>query len=127
MTDSTFSDYDEPQAQTNQNTTSVEDTLAIISDKWSIEVLRSIRAGNNRHGQLLRAIPEITKKMLAQTLRKLQRNGILNRIDFDEKPPRVEYEITKLGDSLIAQLTSMCEWSQQNFAAVEEARNNYQN
>jgi len=100
-------------------------TVALVSDKWVIEVLHALRAGNNRYGMIQRDISEISRKMLTQTLRKLERNGIIERIDYEESPPRVEYFITKAGHSLIEQLTQMCEWSKAYFEDVEQARQEY--
>lgn len=104
---------------------SAANTLELVSDKWVVDVLHAMRDGNNRYGQMQRAIPDITKKMLTQTLRKMERNGILERIDYEENPPRVEYYITKLGESLIIHLTQMCEWSKNYFADVQKARTTY--
>ena len=101
------------------------DVVALVADKWVIEVLHALRSGQNRYGMMQRIIPEITKKMLTQTLRKLERNGIIERVDYDENPPRVEYYITPAGDALIARLTQMCEWSKAYFAEVERAREQY--
>lgn len=102
-----------------------KDAIALISDKWSIEVLHGIGDGANRYGELKRHIPDITKKMLTQTLRKLERNGIIKRIEYDENPLRVEYFITPVGQTLVQQLTLICTWSRQNFEKVEEAREIY--
>jgi len=104
---------------------SAADVVALVSDKWVIEVLHALRAGQNRYGMMRRAIPDITRKMLTQTLRKLERNGIIWRMEFDEMPPRVEYFITPAGEALIARLTAMCEWSKSYFDAVEHARAQY--
>lgn len=104
---------------------SATDVVALVADKWVIEVLHALRAGQNRYGMMQRAIPDITKKMLTQTLRKLERNGIIDRIDYEENPPRVEYHITPAGDALIAHLTQMCEWSKAYFAEVERSRQRY--
>jgi DNA-binding HxlR family transcriptional regulator len=98
------------------------DAIAIVADKWAIEMLHALRNGHNRHSMMLRAIPEITRKMLAQTLRRLQRNGIIERTDYGETPPRVEYSITPAGHALIARLMQMCEWSKAHFGEVEQAR-----
>ena len=100
-------------------------TIELVSDKWVVPILHALRAGQNRHGTMQRAIPDITKKMLTQTLRKLERNGIVERVDFEERPPRVEYFITETGDALIQQLTQMCEWSKAYFEDIEEARTSY--
>ncbi|MEM6280713.1 MAG: helix-turn-helix domain-containing protein [Chloroflexota bacterium] len=112
-------------SKTSQNLTNSDDVIALVSDKWVGHVLRSLRLGNNRYGQLRRTIPGITRKMLTQTLRKLERNGIILRTDYDESPPRVEYSITPLGETLIAHLTTLCQWSKQFYADVEAAREDY--
>jgi DNA-binding HxlR family transcriptional regulator len=104
---------------------SAADVVALVADKWVIEVLHALRDGQNRYGMMQRAIPQITRKMLTQTLRKLERNGIIRRVDYDVTPPRVEYFITSAGDALIARLTQMCEWSKAYFADVERSRERY--
>ncbi len=99
--------------------------IELVADKWVIEVLHALRSGQNRYGMLQRHIPEISKKMLTQTLRKLERSGIIERIDYQEVPLRVEYFTTPAGDALIQQLTQMCQWSKQYFEDVVEAREQY--
>ena len=101
------------------------EVVAIVSDKWVIEVLHALRDGHNRYGRMQRAIPEVTKKMLTQTLRKLERNGIIIRVDYQENPPRVEYSITPAGNELIHNLTLMCQWSKAYFEDVQQARETY--
>lgn len=108
-----------------QSQTTAGDAVALVADKWVIEVLHALRAGENRYNAIQRYIPEITRKMLTQTLRKLERNGIIERIDYQENPPRVEYFITPAGDALIQRLSAMCEWTKTYFADVERARENY--
>jgi DNA-binding HxlR family transcriptional regulator len=111
--------------ETEQGQYSVNNVLELVSDKWVVDVLHAIRDGDNRYGQMQRAIPDITKKMLTQTLRRMERNGILERVDYEENPPHVEYYITEVGESLITHLTRMCEWSKNYFASVEKARMTY--
>lgn len=101
------------------------DAIALVADKWVVEVLHALRAGQNRYGLMRRHIPDITRKMLTQTLRRLERNGIVERLDHEETPPRVEYFITPAGQALIQQLTQMCAWSKRYFAEVEQAREDY--
>lgn len=102
-----------------------EDALALVSEKWSLSIIRALRDGHNRYGKLQRAIPEITRKMLTQTLRRLERNGLIERIDYDEIPPRVEYAITPLGQSLVDHVCTLCEWSNAYFHQVEAAQAAY--
>lgn len=99
--------------------------LEIIADKWATPVLRAISEGQNRFGVLQRTVPGISKKMLTQTLRKLERNGIIERIDFEETPPRVEYYVTPLGGSLREHLSDLCQWGNQNGEEVSQARVEY--
>ena len=61
--------------------------------------------------------------MLTRTLRSLERDGIVQRTEYDEQPPRVEYSLTSLGESLVEPLSGICQWAIANFSAVESARN----
>ncbi len=103
------------------------DALSLISDKWVVDVLHAILGQHNRYGMMLRHIDGISRKMLTQTLRRLERNGLIDRIDYDENPPRVEYFITPIGDAMIQQLTQLCKWSKQHFDGVTEAQERYDN
>jgi DNA-binding HxlR family transcriptional regulator len=104
---------------------SAAEVIALVADKWVVAVLHALRAGHNRFGLMQRAMPAITKKMLTQTLRKLERNGILRRVADRDQAPRVEYFLTPAGEALVARLTQMCEWSKDHFAEVERARAQY--
>ena len=85
--------------QGNPITALLEDVLGC---KWSWRILREVRNGVNRPGQLERAIEGISAKVLNERLRKLQRHGILERIEYPEVPPRVEYRYTALGERFFA-------------------------
>ncbi len=111
--------------QDRQPRATAADAVALVADKWVIEVLHAVRAGHNRYGVMQRAIPTITKKMLTQTLRKLERSGILVRESYAENPPRVEYFITPAGVALIQHLTQICEWSKVYFNDVQRSRVEY--
>jgi DNA-binding HxlR family transcriptional regulator len=74
--------------------------LALIGGKWSMLILCSLRAGPRRPGELKRRLAGVSAKMLTQTLRDLERHGIVEREDFGEVPPRVEYRLSALGRSL---------------------------
>lgn len=100
----------------------VTDAVGLIADKWTLHIFTALCRGHNRFGQFQRAIPDITRKMLTQTLRKMQRDGLIERIDYHEAPPHVEYKLTPMGDAFRLQLSSLCQWSKQNFSAVEAAR-----
>lgn len=96
--------------------------LALIADKWTLLVLPALAAGPMRNGELMRLIGGISQKMLTQTLRELERNGLVRRIDHGEIPPRVEYEVTELGLSLAQPLRALDGWVEANMPSVIAAR-----
>jgi DNA-binding HxlR family transcriptional regulator len=85
--------------------------LDLIADKWSILVLSAMREGVTRNGGLLRRVGGISQKALTRTLRDLEQNGLVDREDFHEVPPRVVYSLTPVGESLFPLLSSLCEWA----------------
>ncbi|CAN5716826.1 helix-turn-helix domain-containing protein [soil metagenome] len=97
--------------------------LKLIADKWAVLVVYTLSGGPIRYRQLQREVGEVSQKMLTQTLRGLECNGLVDRKVFPEVPPRVEYSLTPLGASLVEALKPLCEWTEQNFESVEEARN----
>jgi DNA-binding HxlR family transcriptional regulator len=101
-------------------------TLEIIADKWATLVLVSIARGINRHNRMLREIGGISKKMLAQTLRKLEQNGIVNRKVYPVVPPMVEYTLTPIGKELMQPISMLGTWAEKNAEAVQKARETYE-
>jgi DNA-binding HxlR family transcriptional regulator len=99
--------------------------LDLLGDKWTLLTLNAIARGINRHNALLREIGGISQKMLSQTLRELERNGIVTRHVFPVIPPRVEYELTALGKSLNEPVVALGNWAEKNYALVEVARKKY--
>ncbi|WP_411343067.1 winged helix-turn-helix transcriptional regulator [Paenibacillus sp. WLX1005] len=97
----------EPVKQYN---TAVEATLEVIGGKWKPVILFFLTFGKKRNGELARLLPSITQKVLTQQLKELERDGIIQRIVYNEMPPRVEYELTPYGDSLKEILHAMCRW-----------------
>ena len=87
-------------------------TMQLIGGKWKIIILWAINNNVNRFGELQRAIPSITKKMLTSELRALERDGFINRKVYPVVPPKVEYSITPLGDTLRPVLGAMGDWGQ---------------
>ena len=100
--------------------------LALVGDKWSVLVLAAVANGVSRNGALLRRVSGISQKMLTQTLRELERNGLVARTVFPEVPPRVEYELTAVGSTLYPLVRELCEWSMRHITEVEEARRRYE-
>ncbi|WP_238162371.1 helix-turn-helix domain-containing protein [Cohnella sp. AR92] len=91
---------------------SVEATLEVIGGKWKCVILCHLTHGKKRTSDLKRVMPQITQKMLTQQLRELESDGIVNRIVYNEVPPRVEYELTEYGWSLKPILDSLCAWGE---------------
>jgi DNA-binding HxlR family transcriptional regulator len=89
-----------------------------IADKWAVMIILQLAQKTCRFGELKREIAGISQKMLAQTLRALERDGMLRREVFAEVPPRVEYSLTPLGSTLIGILSEIKRWSESNIEAV---------
>lgn len=93
-----------------------------IGDKWTIMVVGGLSNGPVRFNALLRLIDGISHRMLTLTLRGLELDGLVKRTVFPTVPPKVEYELTDVGRSLIGPLSSLADWARQHRAAIEEAR-----
>jgi DNA-binding HxlR family transcriptional regulator len=97
--------------------------IEMIADKWSILILWALhRDGTLRYGQLQRTVGGISQKMLTQTLRELERNGLVERTVIEVVPPQVEYSLTELGLSLRRVLSGVCGWAQDHLHEVGKAR-----
>ncbi len=93
-----------------------------IGDKWSVLILLTLRDGRLRFSDLKKAIGGITPKVLTQTLRTMERDGLLTREIFAEVPPRVEYELTPLGHSLEHPISVVATWAEQHLPQILYAR-----
>ena len=114
------------EPDSNQSTNCpIRDVLDRIGDRWSLLVLLTLSDGTMRFSVLKRAIGDISQRMLAQTLRTLEQDGLLTREAFPTIPPRVEYTLTKMGHSLLAKLEPLVEWAGQHHKAVKAARKAY--
>jgi DNA-binding HxlR family transcriptional regulator len=100
--------------------------FALLADKWTLLVIAAITRGVNRNGALLREIGDISQKMLTQTLRELEVNGIIQRQVFEVVPPRVEYQITPLGETLIQPIHMLGRWAEEHYPQVEAARSHHE-
>ena len=92
--------------------------LALIGSKWSMLILCALRAGPRRTGEIKRRLEGVSAKMLTQTLRELERHGILERHDFGEVPPRVEYRLSPLGRSLASLVVEIESWVTTNYTRM---------
>ena len=89
-----------------------ENTLAIIDGKWSIKILTYLMyEGTLRFGELRKIIPDVTQRMLTHKLRELESRGVIERTVYPVVPPKVEYKLTELGQSLKPVLDALTEWS----------------
>jgi DNA-binding HxlR family transcriptional regulator len=93
----------------------------ILADKWTVVVLYALSRGPRRHGEIVELIGGISRKVLTQTLRRLERLRLVERQAFRTVPPRVEYELTALGVSLLEPIAALTRWSEVNGAAVADA------
>ena len=90
----------------------IEATLSLISDKWKILILRDLLTGTKRFGELKKSIGSISQKVLTSNLRAMEDDGLVVRQVYAEVPPRVEYSLTELGQSLKPILDTMWDWGE---------------
>lgn len=100
----------------------VRTVLNRIGDKWAIYVVDRLGAGPRRFSELLRGIDGITPRMLTVTLRGLERDGILTRTVHAAVPPRVDYELTPLGETLLDTIGQLVAWADTHIAEIEAAQ-----
>lgn len=100
----------------------VSSVLSRIGDKWSVLVVELLAGGPMRFNELRRMIGGISQKMLTTTLRGLERDGLVTRTVFPTIPPRVEYELTELGQELQAPVRALGEWARRNIDRIDAAR-----
>lgn len=103
----------------------VRDGLSVLSSKWAVGVLLALGDGARRYHEILSELDPISEKVLTQTLRTMERDGLVTRLVHPEVPPRVEYSLTPLGASLGGPLKSLGAWGLSNGARVESARERY--
>jgi len=95
--------------------------LDLIGDKWTPIVVYIVGEGKQRYSELHRRLPGVSKKMLTQTLRNLERDGLVRRKVYAEVPPRVEYDLTPLGRAFLEPVTGLCRWAQGHEAYLRAA------
>ena len=93
-----------------------------IADKWTALIIQVLSGGTKRSGELRRAISGISQKMLTQTLRSLENDGLVARKVYPVIPPMVEYSLTPLGRTLTEPLEAICQWAEKHLAELESAR-----
>jgi DNA-binding HxlR family transcriptional regulator len=100
----------------------VSDVLSRIGDKWTVYVVGLLSNGPMRFNEIRRAVGSISQRMLTLTLRGLERDGLVTRTVYPTIPPRVDYELTELGRTLICILKPLGDWAVENRLTVETAR-----
>ena len=93
-----------------------------IADKWTALVIQILARGTLRYGALKREIGDISQKMLTQTLRSLERDGLIRRKVYPSAAPKVEYALTPLGRTLIEPLNGLCRWTEKHLPELEANR-----
>lgn len=101
------------------------DAIELLSDKWRIAILHVLTPGPLRTGELQRAIEEVSPKVLTQTLRSMERDGLIERKVFPVVPPRVEYQLTLMGTSVLSPLRELCHWAKANVAKRDVSRRRF--
>jgi DNA-binding HxlR family transcriptional regulator len=103
----------------------VSEVLSRVGDKWTILVVGELGHGPKRFNEIRRALGSISQRMLTLTLRGLERDGLVTRTVFPTVPPRVDYELTKLGRSLLEPVSGIGLWARQNRERIQEARQRF--
>src|SRR5688572_12382833 len=103
----------------------VSEVLARVGDKWTILVVGELGGGPRRFNEIRRALGSISQRMLTLTLRGLERDGLVTRTVFPTIPPKVEYELTRLGHSLLEPVNGIGLWARKHQGAIEDARKRF--
>ena len=103
----------------------IRDVLDRIGDQWSLLILEALEPGTKRFNVLMRELGDISKQMLARTLRKLEQDGYVLREVYAEVPPRVEYQLTSQGRSFLKPMKALVAWADTNHVQIVEARGRF--
>lgn len=100
-------------------TCGLDAALAVIGGKWKPLILFHLAHDTRRYGELKRAVTGVSDKMLIQQLKELQADGVVQRVDYQTIPPRVEYSLTEFGVSLAESLAPLCTWGSAHMSRIE--------
>lgn len=103
----------------------VREVLSRVGDKWSVLVVVLLRDGPQRFSELRRAIEGISQRMLTLTLRGLERDGLVTRTIYPSIPPRVDYELTHLGETLLEPVEALADWAEKHRTEIQSARQKF--
>lgn len=96
-----------------------------VGDKWSLYIIATLSGGTRRFNELKREVDGISQRMLTLTLRGLERDGLVSRTVFPTIPPRVDYELTELGQTLLKPVMGLLKWAHDNQTVIENARQRF--
>jgi DNA-binding HxlR family transcriptional regulator len=116
----------DPEVDDHTNCFVAREILDRVGDKWSVLVIALLGERGQRFSELRRAIEGISQRMLTLTLRQLERDGLVSRTVHATVPPRVDYALTPLGESVLEPLTALMCWAQQHGTDIAEARQRYE-
>ena len=114
-----------PVSQSHESCLAVREVLDRVGDKWSVLIVALLTDGPRRFSELRRSIEGISQRMLTHTLKALERDGLVTRTVYPTIPPKVEYELTDLGRTLLVPITALAEWAQAKRALIQAARARY--
>jgi DNA-binding HxlR family transcriptional regulator len=103
----------------------VREVLSRVGDKWSVLVIVLLGERRRRFSELRRSVEGISQRMLTLTLKALERDGLVSRTVYPTIPPRVEYELTELGRTLLEPIMALAGWAERNRVAIHEARSRF--
>jgi DNA-binding HxlR family transcriptional regulator len=118
----TFDDDLDQQCEVPATRALVQDLFTMTGDRWSMRVIRALNEGPVRFGNLMLAVEGISHRMLTRTLRALERDGLVTRTSYPESPPRVEYELTPLGDTLREPVRAFVQWTRDHQHEIDQSR-----
>jgi DNA-binding HxlR family transcriptional regulator len=121
----TPSDIDFPTPSKGDDCRMVREILDLVGDKWSLYIIATLKDGPVRFNELRRQIDGISQRMLTITLRGLERDGLVKRTLFPTIPPRVDYELTDVGRTLLAPVKALVTWANTNQENIQNARVQY--
>jgi DNA-binding HxlR family transcriptional regulator len=113
------------QPGADAQTCPARNVLDRIGDKWTVLLLAALAEGPRRFSELHRMVPDISKRMLTQTLRGLERDGLATRRVYSTKPPSVAYALSPLGETVLGPLGGLLAWAAENFTAIRAAREKF--
>jgi len=112
-------------AARNDTTCRVREVLERVGEKWALTVISELGKGTRRFSELRRDIPGISQRMLTSTLRGLERDGLVRRTVYPVVPPRVDYALTPLGETLLDTVLKLINWALEHVDDIDEARRRY--